>query len=158
MIDILKEGLLGSVKSVYSIAIMVIPLMVLLQLAKDYNVINKIGRYFHFVTKVFKISEASIFPLLVGFIFGISYGAGVIIQSAKEDNLSKRDMLLISVFLVVCHAIVEDTLLLVIAGANGSILIGTRFILAIIVTYFVSKKVDLKDVEDLDCCCMKKTK
>jgi len=140
MIYILKEGLFGSFNTIYSIAKIVIPLMVALQIAKDYKVLDKISKSFEFLTEFFSMSKESTLPLLVGIIFGISYGAGVIIQTAKEGELSKKDTFLISTFLIICHALIEDTLLFVAVGANGYWLIGVRTISAIIVTFMLSKR------------------
>lgn len=150
MLEILQEGLIGSLKSVYSIAMIVIPLMIVLQVAKDYHILNKVAEYFKFFTRLFNISKESIFPLLVGIIFGISYGAGVIIQSSKEGNLTKKDLILLVAFLVTCHAVFEDTLLFVVVGANGYTLLGLRLIMAIGVTYFLSKRIHLKGLSTLE--------
>lgn len=150
MLEILKEGVLGSLKSVYSIAIIVIPLMIVLQVAKDYKALNKIAEYFQFFIKLFKISKEAIFPLLVGIIFGISYGAGVIIQSSKEGDLTKKDLVLLATFLVTCHAVIEDTLLFVAIGANGYIILGIRMMMAIGITYLLSKRINLKDITVLE--------
>ncbi|TCO69691.1 nucleoside recognition domain-containing protein [Marinisporobacter balticus] len=150
MLEILKEGVLGSLSSVYGIAIIVIPLMIVLQVANDYQALNKIAEYFNFFIKLFNVSKAAIFPLLVGIIFGISYGAGVIIQSSKEGNLTKKDLILLATFLVTCHAVVEDTLLFVAIGANGTVLLGLRLIMAIGITYFLSKRINLKDLSVLE--------
>ncbi len=146
MVDILIEGIVGSLSSIYSIAKIVIPLMVILQIAKDYNILDKISKSFEFVAKFFNMSRESSLPLLVGIIFGLSYGAGVIIQAAKEGNLSKKDTFLISAFLVICHAIIEDTLIFVAVGANGYILLGLRTFAAAVITYILSKRMKLDDL------------
>jgi len=57
----------------------------------------------------------------VGIIFGIAYGAGVLIEEARSGRLSWKDIFLINVFLSVCHAVVEDTALFMAVGANGLI-------------------------------------
>lgn len=145
MIDVLIQGLTGSFKSIYSIAIIVIPLMVVLQVAKDFNILDRISKFFEFLTKFFNMSKESTLPLLVGIIFGLSYGAGVIIQSSKEGNLSKKDMFLISVFLVTCHAVVEDTLIFVAVGANGYVLLVLRVIAAAVMTFVLSKRLKIDE-------------
>lgn len=145
MIDILREGLMGSFDTVYSLAIVVIPLMIIMQIAKDYKVLDKISNSSRFLTKFFGMSKESTLPLLIGIIFGLSYGAGVLIQSAKEGDLSKKDMFLISVFLITCHAVFEDTLLFVAVGANGYLLLGTRIIAAIIITFILSKRLQISE-------------
>ncbi|MBU5676800.1 nucleoside recognition protein [Alkaliphilus sp. MSJ-5] len=145
MIDILKESVMGSFNSIYSIAKIVIPLMIILQVAKDYKLLDKISKFLEFLTKFFGMSKESTLPLLVGIIFGLSYGAGVIIQSAKDGNLSTKDTFLISVFLVTCHAIVEDTLIFVAVDANGYILLSLRVFAAVVMTFVLSKRLKISE-------------
>ena len=96
------------------------------------------------------MSQESAFPLLIGLTFGLSYGAGVIIQSSKEGNLSKKDLVLLIVFLASCHAIFEDTLIFVAVGANGWILFAARLFAAILVTYLISRRADkILDLNEL---------
>lgn len=139
---VFTEALSGSLKSVWNIAIIVVPLMIVMQLAKDYKILDYISGFLKPVTDFFGMSKESAFPLLVGLSIGLSYGAGVIIQSSKEGNLSKKDLVLLIVFLASCHAVFEDTLIFVAVGANGFILFGTRLVVAITVTYIISKRAD----------------
>lgn len=150
MMEIIKEATLGSINSVYTIAIIVIPIMIVLQLMKDYNILNKITRPFNFLSKMFNSSNETALPLLVGLIFGLSYGAGVIIQASKEGNLDKRDLVLVTVFLAACHAVFEDTLIFVAVGANGFILLGSRIVAAFLLTFVLSKKMTSKHNNALD--------
>lgn len=149
MIDIIKEALIGSFNSIYSIATIVIPIMVILQILKDYQALEKITKPFGVLAKVFNISKDSVLPLLVGIIFGLAYGAGVIIQAARDSNLSKKDIFLVTTFLAACHAIFEDTLIFMAIGANGFILLGTRLGAAIILTFILSKRLSIKDTREL---------
>ena len=142
ILEIFKEASIGSLSSVWQIAIIVIPLMIIMQLAKDYKILDYISRFLKPVTDFFGMSNESGFPLLIGFIFGLSYGAGVIIQSSKEGNLSKKDLVLLIVFLASCHAVIEDTLIFVAVGASGWVLFGARLIVAIIATYMMSKRLE----------------
>jgi hypothetical protein len=144
-IDIIKESFFSSVHTILNIAFIVIPLMIILRITKEYNILNKFVNYFKkFPEKLFMSKEAT-FPLLVGLVFGISYGAGVIIQSAKDLNLNKNDLILLNTFLGICHAVFEDTLLFVAIGANGWILVSSRFLMAVIITYLFGKWLYRKD-------------
>ncbi|ABR47234.1 nucleoside recognition domain protein [Alkaliphilus metalliredigens QYMF] len=145
--EILKEAASGSFNSVYKIAIIIMPIMITLQILKDYKVLDRITKPFGFLSKIFKTSDESVLPLLVGLIFGLSYGAGVIIQTAKEGNLSRRDLILITVFLATCHAVFEDTLIFVAVGANGFILLGVRIVAAFILTYILSRRSGLGEIK-----------
>jgi hypothetical protein len=81
------------------------------------------------------ISGKGLIPLVTGIIIGITYGAGVIIHSIRSTNLKKGEAFLILLYLSVCHAMIEDTLIFVIIGGNGLILVGARFFLATVLTY-----------------------
>lgn len=75
------------------------------------------------------------FSLVVGVILGITYGAGVLIKEAKSGNMSKQDIYFVSTFLMICHAIVEDTLLFVIFGADFFMVVVVRTVVAVLLSY-----------------------
>jgi hypothetical protein len=83
------------------------------------------------------ISGRGLIPLFTGIIIGLTYGAGVIIHSIRSTDIGKGEAFLILLYLSVCHAIIEDTLIFVVLGANGLILVGARFFLATLLTYAV---------------------
>lgn len=148
----IKESTLGSLSSILTMAKIIIPLMVVMEILKDSNVLDRVANKISPIAKFLNISNNAIFPLIIGLIFGLSYGAGVIIESAEENNLSKRDLYTLMVFLVACHAVIEDTLLFVVVGASLWFLLGIRLIVAIIITYFASKvlnKIEIKDKGDI---------
>jgi hypothetical protein len=79
------------------------------------------------------------FSIVVGIILGITYGAGILIQEAKSGAISKKDLFYIGTFLMICHAIIEDTLLFVIFGADFTMVIVIRTIAAIVLSYLFLK-------------------
>lgn len=141
-VEIAKEGVTGSVSSVLNIAKIVIPLMVVIQILKDLDILGKLSLRMKPLARFLGISEESTFPLIIGLILGLAYGAGVIINSAKEGNLNKKDLYLVVIFLVACHSVFEDTLLFVAIGANGWLLLGTRIIVALVLTSLTARYID----------------
>lgn len=79
------------------------------------------------------------FSILVGVILGITYGAGILISEYEKGILGKREILFIGTYLMICHAIIEDTLLFLIFGANPWIIIGMRLSFATLIAYLVVK-------------------
>ncbi len=79
---------------------------------------KKISKRLKPISKLFDISNESVFPLLIGMVFGLVYGAGIIIESVEEENLGKKDLYIVMIFLVACHAIFEDTFIFAAVGAN----------------------------------------
>lgn len=135
----LKESFTGSFSSILTLAKIIIPLMMVMEILKDSKILDKISKKLNYLFKSLNISDEATFPLLIGLIFGLSYGAGIIIESTKENNLSKKDLYILMIFLIVCHAIIEDTLLFVVIGANLWLLLGIRLGTAIIISLIASK-------------------
>jgi hypothetical protein len=74
------------------------------------------------------------FTITVGIILGITYGAGVLIKEKQSGALSRYDIFYIGTFLMICHAIIEDTLLFVIFGADLKMVIAVRVVAAIVIS------------------------
>lgn len=140
----LKEALLGSLSSVWTMAIVVIPVMVAMELARDLNILDRMAALLAPFLKIFRVPREGAFPLVVGLFLGLAYGAGVIIDAAKEGRLSWRDLFLVNVFLIICHSIVEDTALFMALGANGPAILGSRVLLAVAVTFALSRMANLE--------------
>lgn len=77
------------------------------------------------------------FSLSVGIILGITYGAGILINEVDNGNIKKKDIFFIGTFLMICHAVIEDTLLFVIFGADFTMAIVIRTVAAILISYLL---------------------
>ncbi len=111
-------------------------IMIILPLTIAYEFIKERGLFrgtkpFFFIG----ITRSGLLPLVTGIVIGLTYGAGVIIHSIKDHNIGRREAFLILLFLSVCHAIFEDTLIFVVIGANGLVLVAARLIMATGFTY-----------------------
>lgn len=137
-VQILGNALPGLLRMLGLLVAIVIPLTIVIELVKEYGVFqNEKGsasRSTRAVMRLLGMSEQAAMPLAAGFFFGLAYGAGLILQFADEGELSKRDRILITLFLVACHAVVEDTLLFVPLGVNPFFLFAFRLGLAILLT------------------------
>ena len=90
------------------------------------------------------------FSITVGVILGITYGAGMLIEEAKSGRISKDDIFYISTFLLICHAIIEDTLLFVIFGADFTMAVIIRTVAAIVIAFILLKVYQYKDKQSLE--------
>ncbi|WP_017435688.1 nucleoside recognition domain-containing protein [Saccharococcus caldoxylosilyticus] len=130
----LKKACLGIVQ----LAAIVIPLMTGIQILKERQWIHMFSQWLAPVTKVLGMKENTSLTLAAGLVFGLAYGAGVMIQAVKEDGVSKRDLTLAFIFLVSCHAVVEDTLVFVPLGIPVWPLLAIRLATAILLTMLIS--------------------
>ncbi|MEA3333606.1 MAG: nucleoside recognition domain-containing protein, partial [Pseudomonadota bacterium] len=104
LLQIAGEGLIGAGQQVLQIALIVIPLMVIMQFLEELKVLEKVSRRLEKVVSVIGISGAGALPLLVGLTLGLAYGAGMIIKYGKDGKLTQREMILIITFLSLNHS------------------------------------------------------
>ena len=133
-LQILGMGLIGAGHQVFQIALIVIPLMVVMQFLEELNILKKVSRHLEKVVSVIGISGAGALPLLVGLTLGLAYGAGMIIKYGKDGKLTHREMVLIITFLSLNHSLFEDVILFVAIGAQGTVLQVVRMVAAILIT------------------------
>ena len=115
-----------------------IPLMVVLALLTDANLLDRAVGFIQPLMRRLRLSKKAAFPLMAGLFLGVVFGSGVIIACANEGSLKRRDLVLTLVFLGICHSVIEDTLLFAALGANWWVLLGSRFLLAVLLTVTVS--------------------
>ncbi|MCG0276588.1 MAG: nucleoside recognition domain-containing protein [Thermosediminibacteraceae bacterium] len=145
MAEALREAVVGSLNSLKQIAIIVIPLMIAMEILKDLGFLDRIADWLSPIVRIFGMKKESAFPLAIGIIIGLSYGAGIIFKAAKEYQLSRKDLYLITYFLVSAHAVFEDTAIFAALGVSASLLLLTRLSVAAIFTFLASKAI--KDTE-----------
>lgn len=136
---ILKDIFFGAISVMWGMVKVVIPLMIVIQIMRDYKVLENISQKLSSISKFLGLSRDALIPLLIGFFTGISYGAGAVMEAAKESNLTKKDIFLICIFMSCCHGFLETTLIFAVIGANIWILTITRLFAAVILTLFFSK-------------------
>jgi len=79
------------------------------------------------------MTNRALAPWLVGVFVGITYGAAMLYQFVENRQLNHKDACLVTVFLCLAHAIIEDTMLFVVVGGNFWWILLTRVIMAIAV-------------------------
>lgn len=141
-LDALQQATMGVVQ----LAIIVIPLMVVIQILKEKSWLEVFSRKMAPVTRALGMNENSSMTLAAGLIFGLAYGAGVILQAVKEDGVSKKDITIAIIFLSASHAVIEDTLIFIPLGIPVLPLLAIRLGTAVLLTVTVAliwKKVEL---------------
>ncbi|EIJ80583.1 nucleoside recognition domain protein [Bacillus methanolicus PB1] len=138
--NIILDGLQKAGIGILQLAIIVIPLMIGIQILKDLKWLNVFSKWMAPLTKILGMKENTSTTLAAGLMFGLAYGAGVMIQAVKEDGVSQKDVTLAFIFLAACHAVVEDTLIFVPLGISVLplffIRLGTAIMLTLAVGFF----------------------
>ena len=145
--DTVMEIVINLLIFIWDIGKFLIPIMIIIEIFKDTKLIDKISNLFNPVSEFFTLSKTSGVSLLFGLFFGLTIGAGAIIQSVKDYNVDKRSVFLIIMFLSTCHAVFEDTFIMGAVGANILHLLTARFISAILTTYILSRAIKKEPID-----------
>ncbi|WP_046178192.1 nucleoside recognition domain-containing protein [Domibacillus tundrae] len=136
---ILLLGLQKAVFGVLQLAMIVIPLMVMIQIAKDLKWLDAFSKAVAPVTRFLGMKENTSMTLASGLLIGLAMGSAVMIQAVEEDGVSRRDVTLAFIFLVACHAVIEDTLIFIPLGIPVWPLFLIRIVTAVILTIVVAR-------------------
>ncbi len=124
------------------IAAILVPAVVLYELLAPRPIFKRWGAWLGPRLSWLGMSPPCTLPLAAGLFLGLTYGAGIIIPISEERGLDAEEIQSVGLFLVNCHAVIEDTLLFALIGARGpgeivarmALLAGLRLALAIGVT------------------------
>ncbi|MCL7748977.1 nucleoside recognition domain-containing protein [Halalkalibacter alkaliphilus] len=132
------QGVTSATLGILQLAMIVIPLMIVVQIMKERNWLKLVSKAMAPFTKMLGIKENTSTTLASGLLFGLAFGAGVMIQAAKEDGVAKKDLYLVFIFLVACHAVIEDTLIFIPLGIPVWPLLIIRVVTAILLTMAIA--------------------
>lgn len=136
--EIILLGLQKASFGVLQLAMIIIPLMIIIQYLKDKQYLQKFSQKIAPFTKVLGIAPNASMTLVSGLVIGLAIGAGVMIQAVQEDGVSKKDATLVFIFLVACHAVVEDTLIFIPLGIPIWPLLVLRLGIAFVLTIVIA--------------------
>ncbi|WP_173915646.1 nucleoside recognition domain-containing protein [Halobacillus sp. Marseille-Q1614] len=132
--EIILQGLQTAVMGIIQLALIVIPLMIVMQYLRERGWLDRLSDWLAPAAKFLGMERNTSMTLAAGLTIGLAYGAGLMIQAVEEDGVSKKDMFLAMIFLVSCHAVVEDTLIFIPLGIPVWPLLIIRLITAIVLT------------------------
>ena len=116
----------------FQVFIIIAVLVVFLKILKS----SGIEKLFAFILKPFLkilgLSEKTTSITIVGITLGLTYGGGLLINEANKGELSKMDVFGSISLLAIIHSLIEDTLLLMLLGADLSGILYARILFSII--------------------------
>jgi hypothetical protein len=136
--EIILHGIETAIIAIIQLALIVIPLMIIMQFLREKGWLTKLSNLLAPFMKFLGMDKSASMTMVAGLTIGLAYGAGLMIQAVKEDGVSKKDMYLALIFLVSCHAVVEDTLVFIPLGIPVWPLLVIRLSTAIIMTIIVA--------------------
>jgi hypothetical protein len=132
-----------------SIFFIISALIILLRILKKIGVESLLQKLLSPVFKLLNITKAASNITITGLTLGLSYGAGLMISEVRNGNISKKDILLSISFLSLAHSLIEDTLLILLLGADVLAILWMRIVFAVIIIALLSKYISIRQSTNL---------
>ena len=130
--SMLKSWSIDTLVLAAKILVIIIALMIILEVMKNYNLVGRIVGLMAPVLKVFGLGKQTGFMWLTAALFGLTYGAAVIVAEAREGYLSKDELEHLHLSIGINHSMIEDPALFIPLGLSFFWLSVPRIAAAII--------------------------
>jgi hypothetical protein len=137
--EALPAALIGAMKLSVKLILIIVPLVTVFEVLRHLPVFRRAGNLVEPAMKGVGLNRDAAVPLFTGIFLGIAYGAGIIIQVARQKGLPARELFLMGLFLATCHSVIEDILIFVVIGGNGLVILGVRLGLAALLTALTAR-------------------
>ena len=85
------------------------------------------------VLRILGISIKASNIMIIGLTLGLSFGGGLLIKEARSGKVDAKDVFLTMAFLGLCHSLIEDTLLILLLGADLTTALWVRLAFSLLV-------------------------
>ena len=114
-------------------------LLTLLKILRAIGVEQAISYLLQPVLKVLGISPKATTITIIGITLGLSYGGGLLIREAESGKVDAADIFAAISLLGLCHSLIEDTLLIMLMGADLSGILWARLLFAVVVVAILAR-------------------
>ena len=135
----LTEWLVQQLQSLLMILAVVSVLISLLKFLRWIHVERLMIWLLQPVMRLLGISNQAASLTIVGITLGLSFGGGLLIQEAKTGHIQKRDIFAAMLLLSLCHSLIEDTLLILLLGADISGVLWFRLAFSLVAVALVTR-------------------
>lgn len=134
-------------KLMIQILCIIVPLMMLLETLKIFRVIPKIVFMLEPLLRVLGLPPSVGIMWMAATLFGLAYGAAVIVEESKEGEFAENDLAKLHISIGINHAIVEDPALFLPLGIGAFWLWVPRLIAAVVAVWLYTMWLRLKPVK-----------
>lgn len=101
----------GTLKSMGTIFLVILAVLIMMDILERVGFMTLLKRVLRPVFSPMGIGDEASTITVIGLILGISYGGGMIIREAGRGAIPPRQILASVSFMSICHAVIEDTML-----------------------------------------------
>ncbi|WP_028022426.1 hypothetical protein [Enterovibrio calviensis] len=141
----LTDWAINQVQNLAIVFVIIFALIFVLNLLKVLGIERLIGKALSPFLRLLGISREATNLTLIGITLGLSYGGGLLINEAKKGHIPPRDIFTSITLLGLLHSLIEDTLLMLVIGADFNTIFWGRLIFALVFVAVVSRMARLID-------------
>jgi len=134
-IAMLKNWFIASFYLCIKMFVIIMALMILLGIMKSFNIIHHIVRVITPILKAMGLNQKVGILWITAAVFGIAYGAVVIVEEAKEGNFDRQELEKLHISIGINHSMVEDPALFLTFGLNAFWLWVPRLLTAVLAVH-----------------------
>jgi len=131
----LKNWFIASFYLCIKMFVIIMALMILLGIMKSFNIVHHIVRVISPVLKAMGLNQKVGILWITAAVFGIAYGAVVIVEEAKEGNFDRQELEKLHISIGINHSMVEDPTLFLTLGLNAFWLWVPRLLTAVLAVH-----------------------
>ncbi|GAG92596.1 unnamed protein product, partial [marine sediment metagenome] len=131
-IALMKNWLIATLYLSLKIFVIIMVIMILLEMMKIFNMIPHIVKIMNPLLIVMGLDKRVGVLWLTATVFGVAYGGAVIVEEAKEENLTKKELERLHLSIGINHSMLEDPALFLALGLSAFWLWIPRLITAVV--------------------------
>ncbi|CAK1776460.1 Nucleoside recognition protein [Vibrio crassostreae] len=123
----------------FAVIFMVISaLLLLLKVLKVLGIEKLMALLLRPFLRLLGISKDATNLTIIGITLGLSFGGGLLINEAKKGHIAARDVFTAIMLLNLLHSLIEDTLLILLIGANFYTIFWGRIVFSVLIVALIS--------------------
>ncbi|MBV7296436.1 hypothetical protein [Enterovibrio paralichthyis] len=123
--------------------VVIFGLVLVLNILKILGIERLIAKALSPFLRLMGISKEATNLTLIGITLGLSYGGGLLINEAQKGHVPPRDVFTSITLLGLLHSLIEDTLLMLVIGADFTTIFWSRLVFALVMVGIVSRLIRL---------------
>lgn len=130
---------LGQLESLGMVLLIITALLTLLKLLKLAGIERLLIWLLRPLLRLLGIGSSATTLTIVGITLGLAFGGGLLIKEAQAGHLSHRDIFSSMALLALCHSVIEDTLLVMLLGADISGVLWMRLLFSLVLVALMTR-------------------
>lgn len=139
--DSLPTWIVSQIKALGQVFLVICVLVVFLKLLKLSGIEKLLAILLKPLLKILGLSEKTTSITIIGITLGLTYGGGLLINEAQKGEISKADIFGSLSLLALCHSLIEDTILIMLLGADISGVLYFRLLFSVVLIALIVRLV-----------------